>query len=306
MSIVITGGTGFVGRALGHALLQQGYRLTILSRRPAEVHRLFASPSVTAVEWNGREPGSWERCLTDADAVINLAGAPIAEGRWTTARRQLLVESRIGPTRLIVDALARRRSGPYVLINASGIGFYGPSDDRLFDEQASAGSGFLAKLCVDWEAEARRAGEFGARVVIMRIGMVLDREGGALPRMLLPFQLFLGGPILPGTQWVSWIHRQDLVGMMLWALRTSDLSGPLNAVAPVPVTMKVFCETLGRVLHRPSWIPVPSIALRVGLGDLATLMTTGQRVSPAKALARDYAFEYPELSLALKAIFHEP
>jgi hypothetical protein len=301
MSIVITGGTGFIGRALCQTFVQLGQPITLLTRRPAEIARLFASPLVTAVEWNGRDPGSWERCLADADAVINLAGAPIAEGRWTRARKQMLFDSRIMATRRVVDAIARRGSRPCTLINASGVGYYGPSDDRILDEQAAAGGGFLAELSAAWEAEALRAREFGARVVVMRTGMVLDHDGGALPMMLLPFRLFLGGPILPGTQWVSWIHRRDLVGLIGWALRTWEISGPINAVAPTPVTMKTFCETLGRVLRRPSWLPVPGLALRLGLGELGTLMTTGQRVVPARAFASGYVFYYPELERALRA-----
>jgi uncharacterized protein (TIGR01777 family) len=189
-----------------------------------------------------------------------------------------------------------------VLISASGIGYYGASDDRVLDEGSARGQGFLADLCLAWEAEALRAAECGARVVTLRTGMVLEQEGGALPKMLLPFRLFAGGPIMPGCQWVSWIHRRDHIGLIQWALTTATVSGPINAVAPEPVTMKTFCEVLGRVLHRPSWLPVPSIALNILLGELGTLMTTGQRVVPAKAIAGGYTFQYPTLEPALQAI----
>jgi len=258
--------------------------------------------AVTAVEWNGREAGSWEHCLEGADAVVNLAGAPIADGRWTDTRKQLHTESRVLSTRLLVEALSRRTSKPRTLISASGIGYYGSSDDRVLDEGAACGKGFLADLCLAWEAEALRATEFGVRVALLRTGMVLERDGGALPKMLLPFQLFVGGPIMPGTQWVSWIHRRDHIGLIQWILTTSHISGPVNAVAPEAVTMKRFCEVLGQVLHRPSWLPVPGFALQAALGELGTLMTTGQRINPAKALSEGYNFHYSTLEPALQAI----
>lgn len=301
MNIVVSGGTGFIGRPLCAALCQAGHRVTLLTRRREEAQRSCGS-IVTAVEWNGREAGAWEHCLGGADAVINLAGAPIADGRWTDARKRLLTESRVFSTRLLVEALSRCSSKPRTLISASGIGYYGASDDRVLDEGASHGQGFLADLCLAWEAAAHRAAEFGMRVAQLRTGMVLEQDGGALPKMLLPFRLFAGGPIMPGTQWVSWIHRQDHIGLIQWALATPSVSGPVNVVAPEAVTMNRFCEVLGRVLHRPSWLPVPSFALQMALGELGTLMTTGQRVTPAKALSGGYAFHYPTLEPALRAI----
>jgi uncharacterized protein (TIGR01777 family) len=301
MHIVVTGGTGFIGRSFCAALCQEGHRITLLTRRKEEGQRLCGS-TVTTVEWNARDAGTWESCLEGTDAVINLAGAPIADGRWTDARKQLLRESRVFTTRLLVEALSRCSSKPQMLVSASGIGYYGASDDRVPDEGAPRGQGFLADLCLAWEAEALRAEEFGVRVVMLRTGMVLEQDGGALPKMLLPFRLFAGGPIMPGTQWVSWIHRRDHIGLILWALTTPSVSGPVNCVAPEPVTMNRFCEVIGRVLHRPSWLPVPGFALRVALGELGTLMTTGQRVTPAKALAGGYVFRYPTLEPALRAI----
>ena len=301
MHIVVTGGTGFIGRPLCASLCQEGHRVTLLTRREEEAQRLFGS-TVTIVEWNGSEAGAWEHCLEEADAVINLAGAPIADGRWTDARRRILTESRVLTTRLLVEALSRRSSKPRTLVNASGIGYYGASDDRVLSEGAARGQGFLANLCMAWEAEALRAAEFGVRVVMLRTGMVLEQDGGALPKMLLPFRLFAGGPILPGTQWVSWIHRRDHIGLIQWLLTTPRVSGPVNAVAPEAVTMNRFCQVLGQVLQRPSWLPVPGFALHVALGELGTLMTTGQRVHPAKALFGGYVFHYPTLEPALRAI----
>lgn len=300
MQIVVTGGTGFIGRPLCASLCQEGHKVMLLTRR-IEAQRSSHS-TVTAVEWNGRKPGAWEHCLEGADAVIHLAGAPIADGRWNDARKQLLMESRVLTTRLLLEALSRCSSKPRTLISASGIGYYGASDDRVLDESAARGQGFLADLCLAWEAEAVRAAELGVRVVMLRTGMVLEQDGGALPNMLLPFRLFAGGPIMPGTQWVSWIHRRDHVGLIQWLLKTSSVSGPVNAVAPEAVTMNQFCQALGQVLHRPSWLPVPGFALGMALGELGTLMTTGQRVTPAKALSGGYVFHYPKLEPALRAI----
>lgn len=301
MNIVLSGGTGFIGRPLCALLCQEGHHVTLLTKRKDEAQRLCGS-TVTAAEWNGREVGAWEFCFEGADVVINLAGAPIADGRWTDARKQLLMESRVLSTRLLVDALSRCPTKPRTLVSASGIGYYGTSDDRVLDEGAARGQGFLADLCLAWEAEALRATEFGVRVVMLRTGMVLEQDGGALPKMLLPFRLFAGGPIMPGTQWVSWIHRRDHIGLIKWALTTPSVSGPVNAVAPEAVTMKQFCGLIGRVLHRPSWLPVPGFALQMALGELGTLMTTGQRINPAKALSGGYIFHYPTLEPALRAI----
>lgn len=303
MKIVLSGGTGFIGEALCRHLLAAGHRVTVLTRDLARAWQRFgAGPELLHWGWGGRGGGDWRDTLEDADAIVNLAGAPIAEARWTVARKRLLLESRLAATRRLVDALSTRGQRPVVFVSASGIGYYGASDDRLLDERASRGAGFLADLSHAWEAEAMRAESLGARVVRLRLGMVLERDGGALPRMLLPFRVGLGGPIRPGTQWVSWIHRQDVIGLIEWALNDTALSGPLNAVAPEAVRMTEFCRILGRVLHRPSWLPVPEFALKLGLGELGTLLTTGQRVSPMVATSNDFPFRYPELESALRAI----
>lgn len=301
MRIVISGGTGFIGRALCVSLCHDGHQVSVLTRNTDTAQRT-CGPTVTTIEWNGREAAPIASCLEDADAVINLAGAPIADGRWTDARKQLLMDSRILATRSLVDALSHCSSQSRTLITASGIGYYGASDDRVLDEGSQRGQGFLADLCVAWEAEALRAQEFGVRVVTLRTGMVLEKDGGALPKMVLPFRLFTGGPILPGTQWVSWIHREDHIGMIRWTLTAPTVSGPVNAVAPEPVTMSQFCETLGQSLHRPSWLPVPGFILNMALGELATLMTTGQRIHPERALSGGYVFHYKRLAPALQHI----
>ncbi|MGC4096615.1 MAG: TIGR01777 family oxidoreductase [Nitrospira sp.] len=301
MNIVITGGTGFIGRALCAALSRDGHHMIVLTRNSRSASSIFEN-NILPVEWNGRDIGPLEQALEGADAIINLAGASIAEARWTHARKRLITDSRVLTTRLLIKTLAQRSSKPTTFISASGIGYYGASDDRQLNEGSPRGQGFLADLCQAWEAEALQASQFGNRVVILRTGMVLEQDGGALPKMLLPFRLFAGGPIMPGNQWVSWIHRKDHIGLIQWALSTTTISGPINAVAPEPVTMMNFCEILGQVLHRPSWLPIPGVALNMLLGELGTLMTTGQRVIPEKAMTAGYTFQYPTLRSALQGI----
>ena len=305
MNIVVTGGTGFIGQALCATLARAGHKVIVLTRNPK--HTLHQrGVSVDQVSWNGRDTGAWEQVLDGADAVINLAGASIAESRWIDARKQLITDSRVLTTRLLVGAISHCSSKPGTLISASGIGYYGASDDRRLDEGAPRGHGFLADLCLAWESEALRAAEFGRRVLLLRTGMVLEQDGCALPKMLLPFRLFAGGPIMPGSQWVSWIHRRDHIGLIQWALATASVSGPINAVSPDPVTMNTFCEALGRVMNKPSWLPVPKFALNLLLGELGTVMTTGQRVVPAKAVTGGYTFQYPTLEPALRAVLNKP
>lgn len=305
MRIVIAGATGFIGRALCRFLVEEGHQVTALSRAP-EKARVHVAPTVAIVGWDGLTRGSWERSMEAADAVVNLAGESVAAKRWTPSRKEALRNSRIGTTRLLVLALSHLSARPRILINASAIGFYGPRESTPVTEEAAAGLGFLADLCTAWEQEARKAEALGLRVVRLRIGMVLDEDGGALPRMLLPFRFFLGGPVLPGHQWVSWIHRQDLIGLIHWMLTNPKVSGPANGVAPGPVTMREFCRTLGRVLGRPSWLPVPEFALGLALGELATLLTTGQRVDPTVALRGGFVFQYSALQPALQAILGKP
>ncbi len=305
MKIVIAGGTGFIGRPLCEYLLQNDHQVTVLARFPHQA-RYILPPTATIIGWDGLNRGPWERAMEGADAVINLAGEPVADARWTTERKQALRDSRINSTRLLVQAIWNLPHRPATLINASAIGYYGPRDAVQVNEQTQPGRGFLADLCVDWEREAMKAEAFGLRVVRLRIGMVLGEDGGALPRMVPPFRFFMGGPILPGDQWVSWIHRHDLVSMIDWALENPAVHGPLNGVAPGVVTMRDFCRTLGRALSRPSWLPIPEFALRLALGELASLLTTGQRVEPAGALRGGFTFWYSRLEHALEAILGDP
>jgi uncharacterized protein (TIGR01777 family) len=305
MKVVVAGGSGFIGRPLCQALLQDEHQVTVLSRSPAATKNRLDS-RITIIEWDGCTPGGWEQTLDTADAIINLTGEAIADKRWSEDRKQALRDSRIGTTRAIVQALSRVPIRSRTLINASAIGYYGPRDATPVTEESQPGSDFLAKLCIDWEQEAAQAESLGIRVVRLRIGIVLGKKGGALPRMLPPFYFFLGGPIAPGHQWMSWIHERDVVGLILWTLANQQIRGPLNAVAPQPVTMREFCRTLGHILKRPSWLPVPEAVLRLMLGELATLLTTGQRVEPTGALRGGYVFKYSALGSALREIMGKP
>lgn len=301
MNIIIAGGSGFIGRPLCRALAEDGYQVTVLSRHPIEASGPL-DRSIKSMGWNGRTGGDWERSLEGAEAVINLAGEPIADQRWTRDRKQALRESRIGTTRLLVRAFSHLSRRPTTLIVASGVGYYGPRDSTPVTERTAPGSDFLAILSRDCEHEAMQAEQHGLRVVPLRIGIVLGQDGGALPRMALPFRFFLGGPISPGAQWVSWIHQQDLIGLIRWIVKHPNISGPVNAVSPEPVMMREFCATLGKVMGRPCWLPVPEFALRLALGEMATILTTGQRVEPTVALSHGYHFQYPHLEAALHDI----
>lgn len=305
MKLVVAGGSGFIGRSLCRELVQRNHQVTVLARHPQQAAALL-DPGVTTIGWDGLSRGAWERALDGADAVVNLAGESIAGGRWTQDRKEILRNSRIGPTRILVQALGTLSTRPRTLVNSSAIGYYGISDDRPLREESQPGSGFLADLCVAWEQEALKAEGLGLRVVRLRTGMVLGQQGGALPRMLPPFRMFLGGPVSPGTQWVSWIHHQDLAGIVQWALVNDRAQGPINGVAPEAVTMREFCRVLGKVLGRPSWLPVPEFALKLALGELATLLTTGQRVEPAAAQRGGFIFRFPALEQALADLLRTP
>ena len=310
MNVAIVGGTGFIGRNIAPVLAGGGNTVTILTRNPHATSAVVGG-NVHVRKWdplNGQTSGN---PFQEQDAVINLAGASIAERRWTRSRKAVLRASRIETTRTLVMALSRLFAPvrPKILINASGIGVYGletgdPSRLRTgaVDERQRPGTGFLADLCVEWERAAFKATAYGIRTVCLRIGMVLGKDGGALQKMLLPFKLFLGGPVGNGTQPVSWIHVEDLGRLIAAILRQPSYSGAVNAAAPHPVTMREFCRQLGRALGRPSWLPVPALALKIGLGELSTLLTHGQAVTPRVAQQLGFTFTYPDLESALSAI----
>jgi len=288
MRVLVTGGTGLVGRPACDALRAAGHAVTIVSREPGRV-------PARAIGWDGLRTA-----IPETDAIVNLAGESIASGRWTAARKAAIRSSRVEATRALVDAAAAASPRPKVLVNASGVGYYGAHGDEPLDETAAAGTDFLARLCVEWEAEARRAEALGVRVVVVRLGVVLAPDGGALSAMLLPFRAGLGGPIGGGRQWISWVHRDDVVGLLREAVGNTEYAGPVNATSPNPVTNRDFARALGRALHRPTVLPVPGIGLRLLMGEMATMLLTGQRVLPKVAERLGYAWQQPELPEALE------
>lgn len=296
--VVITGATGMIGTALCTQLAQKGYELVALTRTPERAR--YKIPA-TIVQWDPNDPsGEWTKVLDGAFGVVHLAGAPIFGRRWNASYKAKIRDSRVVSTRTLVDAMAAVEQKPSVFVCGSATGYYGPRDDTELDEQAPAGSDFLASVCVAWEQEATRAEALGIRTVLLRTGIVLGKRKGALAALLPPFRWFVGGPILPGTQWFPWIHLQDEVGLILLALENPAITGPLNAVAPEPKTNRQFCALIGKVLGRPSWLPVPGFVLSLLLGEISQILTTGHRVIPRKALDHGYGFAFPTAEAALR------
>jgi NAD dependent epimerase/dehydratase family enzyme len=346
MRVAAIGATGFIGIPLCKELLRAGFEVTVFARSVDSVRQKLGS-GYDIVEWDAASEIPLQY-LSDVDAVINLAGESIGDGRWSKERKERILNSRVSTTKRIVEALERldklsgnKKSGrkaenkkrddsastgdshssnemnelseadsdvigkvvgkPEVLINASAIGYYGPRKDEKLCEDGSSGDDFLASVCVAWENEAMKAERLGVRVVRVRTGVVLG-ESGALKRMLTPFKLFAGGPVGSGSQWLSWIHKDDEIGIIIHALQNQNISGAINATAPEPATMKQFSKILGSVLKRPSWLPVPGFVLKLGLGEMSCLVLTGQRVLPCKALGTGYTFKFKSLNAALQDI----
>lgn len=293
MRILLTGGTGFLGSALCRALVWEGHEVTALSRKPARVSSR-CGPAVRTL----RALGDWPSELA-FDAVVNLAGAPIADRRWSAARKRELRASRAVLTGELVARLAASPRRPDVLLSASAIGYYGDRDDDALDESAPADGGFIGSLCAEWEAAAGKAAALGVRVCLLRTGLVLHPSGGMLARMMPPFRLGLGGRIGDGRQWMSWIHLDDWVALTLRLLRDASASGPFNLTAPEPTTNAAFTAALGRALHRPTPFPVPARLLRLLLGERASLLLASQRVLPHKAEALGHRFRHASLDGAL-------
>lgn len=310
MKIVIAGGTGFLGTPLAETYAEDGHEVQVLTRSLAPGQSRHdpgtGVPGVTRVGWTpDGDAGAWAAAIDGADAVINLAGESLAAKRWTPARKAELRDSRVLPTRSLAAAITASSSPPKVFASGSAVGYYGPSGDEPKTEDAPAGHDFLARLCEDWEQEARRAERPRTRVVLLRSGVVLERSGGALAKMVTPFRFFAGGPLGSGRQYMAWIHRIDWVEMVRWIVETPAIAGPMNLTAPHPVTNAEFARALGRALHRPSLVSAPGIALRLLLGEMADSVLTGQRAVPARALAAGFHFRYPEIDLALRGIFGE-
>ncbi len=304
MKIAITGATGFVGSRLVERLHSEGQKVLVLTRNTTFALKVFPSeafPNVKIIAYTPTVSGSWQYTLSGCDAVVNLAGEPIAEGRWTPERKQEILNSRKLSTQKIVEAIALSNPKPSVLVNASAIGYYGTSETATFDEASTNGNDFLAQVCQAWEAEAKKVEASGVRLVILRFGIVLG-IGGALGKMITPFKLFAGGPIGSGKQWFSWIHLDDIVNLIMQAFTKPEMQGVYNATAPNPVRMSELSQTMGQVMNRPNWLPVPNFAIEALLGDGAIVVLEGQQVQPKRTLETGFEYLYPNLKPALAQI----
>ncbi|MEJ7727894.1 MAG: TIGR01777 family oxidoreductase [Polyangiaceae bacterium] len=299
--ILITGGTGFIGRRLVDQLLERGDQVTVLTRNPKHAQGKLPG-SVRVAAWDPSRDGAWCDEVGVVDAVVHLAGEAVLK-RWTDEHKKRVVDSRVGATDRLVDAIGRAQVKPSVLVTASAIGYYGPHapEDRL-DESSPAGTDFLADVCKKWEEAARGAEKHGVRSVQVRIGVVLGEDGGALEPMVKASRRFAGGPLGDGKQVVSWVHRDDVVGILMFALDHEEVTGPINAVSPYPVSNAELSRTLGTVVNRPSWFRVPAGALRLLYGDGAEVLVTGQRVFPKRAAELGYEFRQARLMRALESI----
>lgn len=301
MRIVIAGGSGFLGGHLAERLAAVGHHVVVLTRRIAAQS---VTPNVRYITWDpdGDAGGEWGLEVDGAGAVVNLAGAGLADKRWTADRKAELKDSRVLSTRSLVSAARNASIKPAVFVQASGAGYYGTdAGDRELDESFPPGSDFLSELAVLWEAEAHAVSALGTRLVIVRNGVVISRSGGALEKLALPFKMFVGGPIASGTQYLSWIHLDDWVELIVWAIDTPSVTGVINGTAPVPVTNQEFTAAIGRALKRPSWIRVPALALRALLGEMATpMLIRGQRVIPSRTQSLGYRFKHPTIDDAIR------
>jgi uncharacterized protein (TIGR01777 family) len=288
-----------IGSLLTERWRQSSHSLVLLSRRPP------AEISVAKKQWLAWQPGAsgeWERAIDGADAIINLAGEPIAGKRWTTEQKKILRSSRIEGTKALVDAIAKAQIKPKLMISSSAVGYYGPHGDQTLNEDSKPGDDFLARLCVDWEAEAQKAEALGVRVCLLRTGIVLAKGQGALKKMVPPFKMFIGGPLGSGRQWMPWIHIEDEVSVIQFLVENERARGAFNGTAPNPVTMAEFSETLGAVLNRPSWARVPPSVLALVVGEMAEMLLNGQRAIPEAAIKLGFKFKYPNLKLALESL----
>ncbi|WP_319423681.1 thylakoid membrane protein ThyD [Pleurocapsa sp. FMAR1] len=303
MKIAITGATGLVGSRLVAKLNQEGHQILVLTRNPNKAQKVFpasAYSQLEIVQYTPQESGEWQKSISGCDGVVNLAGEPIAE-RWSPQQKQAIMSSRQIGTAKLVEAIATAEQKPQVLVSGSAIGYYGTSETAAFVEDSPAGNDFLAQVCQAWEAEAQKVTELGVRLVILRVGIVLA-NGGALGKMIGPFKMFAGGPIGSGRQWFSWIHRDDLVNLIVQAINQIDMSGVYNATSPHSVRMNKLCQTLGEVMNRPSWLPVPDFVLEVLLGDGAIVVLEGQQVLPQKTQSTGFNYQYADLKPALVEI----
>ncbi len=310
MRVVITGGTGLIGRALAADLVSDGHEVIVLTRNPASAGDLPAG--ARAVKWDAVSGKGWEPSADSADAIVNLAGESIAgngflPSRWTAARKERILQSRVNAGKAVVDAVRAAAIKPRVVIQASAVGYYGSQDVKAqppLGEDAPSGNDFLADVVRQWEASTAPVEEMGVRRAIIRTGLILTFKGGTLPLLALPYQFFAGGPIGSGKQPMSWIHLQDEVKAIRYLIEHENASGVFNLTAPNPVTNAEFGQTLGKVMGRPSWLPAPGFAFKLAFGELAdALVLSGQRVVPTRLEEAGYTFEFPELEGALKDLY---
>lgn len=300
MKVAIFGGTGFIGRRLTQELLANGYQVFVVSRNSGKSGANVEN-GLRIIQWQNSFPLSSINELKDVDVIINLSGESIGNRRWSDSVKQEIKESRIRTTKAIVSAINDGFIQPKLLINASAVGYYGPHKDEKITETDVAGQDFLAEVCREWENEVNKVVNNSTRVVSTRIGVVLGNEG-ALSRMVLPFEFYVGGPLGTGEQWLSWIHILDLTRLIRFVIEHTELNGPINATAPNPVTMREFCNILGDVLARPSWLPIPELLLKIVLGQMSAMLLLGQRVVPKKASEAGFEFQFPKLRLALEDV----
>ncbi|TDL30658.1 TIGR01777 family protein [Jeotgalibacillus sp. S-D1] len=300
MKVLLSGGTGFAGQAITNLLTEQQHDVYILTRNP---DKYKSKPHVHYVEWL-KDSSAPEETLPSIDAVVNLAGESINNGRWNDDQKKRIYESRMEATDEILRIIRTLDSTPSVLVNASAVGYYPPSETKIYTEQSmESGNGFLSKTVVDWEKKAMLAQDEGVRVACARFGIILGKESGALPSMALPYKLMAGGTVGTGKQWLSWVHYEDAARAVLYAIENEQMEGPYNVTAPNPMRMKEFGETLAKVLHRPHWIPAPSFALKAALGDKSALVLEGQKVLPKVLEEKGFDYHYPTLHEALKNIY---
>lgn len=300
--IIVTGATGFIGKALCFRLHKEGYEVIALSRSKEKGKKIFGS-EVTVVEWDAKSSEGWLEYANGAYAVVNLAGENIGSGRWTAKKKQAILQSRLDAGRAVVEAAKSVGKKPGIIIQASAIGYYGPRGDEIIDESSSPGEGFLAEVVKKWELSTQEVESQNIRRVIIRSGVVLGKEGGAFFRLVKPFRLFVGGHLGSGKQWFSWIHLEDEVNAILFLIQRVDLKGIFNLTAPYQLIQKDFARLTGKIMKRPSLLPVPGFVLRLFFGEMAKeMLLSGQRVSPRRLLEGSYRFLYPQTELAIKEI----
>lgn len=298
MRVIITGGTGLIGRPLCAALLAEGHDVVVLSRNPDRVKAMPAGVQLMA--WDGRTANGWGPVVDGANAMINLAGEGLADGRWSDERKARILHSRIDAGKAVLQAIEQATNKPAVLIQSSAVGYYGPRQDEIITEASGPGSDFLARLCFDWEASTAPVERLGLRRPVIRTGIVLSNEGGAFPKLVLPFRLFAGGPIGSGKQWYPWIHIEDEIRAILFLLGHESATGPFNLTAPAPMTNRELAATIGKVMGRPAFFPVPSFAMRILFGEMATVLLDGQRAIPQRLQEFGFTFHYPTAEEALR------